>query len=162
MTRPAVRPRRAGTPCPSRSTSVLLQAGWKLLFFHPKPFEANPAKDAAWNRGAYLASGLSHCGACHTPCNILGAEKQAQAYAGAAIDNWVAPPLDRSNPSPLPWDKAGPVAYLRHRGQPLSRDGAGPMAPVTRELAALPVGYRGDRHLFRRHQTQTARASIRR
>ena len=28
-----------------------------------------------WNRGAYLAEGLSHCGACHTPRNLLGAEK---------------------------------------------------------------------------------------
>ncbi|PZU59113.1 MAG: aldehyde dehydrogenase [Sphingobium sp.] len=138
MTRPAVRAEARRNTVPFPLNIRMLQAGWKLLFFHPKPFEANPAKDAAWNRGAYLAEGLSHCGACHTPRNILGAEKQAQAYAGAAIDNWVAPPLDRSNPSPLPWDKAELVAYL---GTGVSRyhgTAAGPMAPVTRELAALP------------------------
>jgi mono/diheme cytochrome c family protein len=44
-----------------------LQAGWKLLFFRPGRFEPDPARGADWNRGAYLAEGISHCGACHTP-----------------------------------------------------------------------------------------------
>ena len=38
-------------------------------------FQHDPTKSAEWNRGAYLAEGLSDCGGCHTPRNALGAEK---------------------------------------------------------------------------------------
>ena len=31
--------------------------GWKFLFLDGKPFEGDPTKDAAWNRGAYLVNG---------------------------------------------------------------------------------------------------------
>ena len=55
-----------------------LQAGWKLLFFRPGRFEPDAAKSAEWNRGAYLAQGLSHCGACHTPRNLLGSGEARQ------------------------------------------------------------------------------------
>ncbi len=47
--------------------------GWKLLFFDDDPFEPDPSKSEAWNRGAYLVNGPGHCGECHTPRNILGA-----------------------------------------------------------------------------------------
>ena len=90
-----------------------LQAGWKLLFFRPGRFELDVAKSAEWNRGAYLAQGLSHCGACHTPRNLLGAEKAGNAYGGAEIDNWVAPPLTAANPTPAPWTFEELYDYLR-------------------------------------------------
>jgi mono/diheme cytochrome c family protein len=77
-----------------------LQAGWKLFFFRPGRFEPVAGKSDEWNRGAYLVTGLSHCGACHTPRNLLGAEKAANAYGGAVIDNWIAPPLTAANPLP--------------------------------------------------------------
>jgi hypothetical protein len=67
-----------------------------------------------WNRGVYLALGLSHCGACHTPRNLLGAEKPGNAYGGAVIDNWVAPPLTAANPAPAPWTHE--ELYLRCKG----------------------------------------------
>ncbi|PZU11785.1 c-type cytochrome [Sphingomonas sp.] len=138
MTQPAVKaPARANTvPFPLNIRA--LQAGWKLLFFHPGPFQPDPAKGAAWNRGAYLAEGISHCGACHTPRNPLGAEKRDKPFAGAAIDNWVAPALDRTNAAPVPWNKAELTTYL---GTGVSRyhgTAAGPMAPVVHGLAQLP------------------------
>ena len=37
-----------------------LMFGWNLLFASRTPFEDNPEKDAAWNRGAYLVEGLGH------------------------------------------------------------------------------------------------------
>ncbi|WP_050422078.1 hypothetical protein [Bradyrhizobium tropiciagri] len=43
---------------------------------------------------------MSRCGACHTPRNLLGAEKPNNAYGGAVIDNWVAPPLTAANLTP--------------------------------------------------------------
>jgi mono/diheme cytochrome c family protein len=116
-----------------------LQAGWRLLFFRPGRFEPDAGKSAEWNRGAYLAQGLSHCGACHTPRNLLGAEQPGDAYAGAAVDNWVAPPLTAANPDPVPWTEPELVAYLRNGVSDLHGSAAGPMAPVVHGLAGLPA-----------------------
>ena len=115
-----------------------LQAGWKLLFFRPGRFEPDVTKSAEWNRGAYLALGLSHCGACHTPRNLLGAEKAGEAYGGAVIDNWVAPPLTAANPAPAPWTREEFYEYLRTGTSALHGPAAGPMSPVVHGLAALP------------------------
>jgi mono/diheme cytochrome c family protein len=115
-----------------------LQAGWKLLFFRPGRFEPAAEKSAEWNRGAYLALGLSHCGACHTPRNLLGAEKAGDAYGGAVIDNWIAPPLTAANPAPAPWTREELYDYLRTGTSVLHGTAAGPMFPVVKGLAALP------------------------
>jgi mono/diheme cytochrome c family protein len=115
-----------------------LQAGWKLLFFQPGRFEPDGTKSAEWNRGAYLALGLSHCGACHTPRNLLGAEKKGEPYDGAVIDNWVAPPLTAANPAPAPWTRDELYDYLRTGTSVLHGTAAGPMFPVVQGLAALP------------------------
>lgn len=133
MTRPAVisPAKRNGIPFPLNIRA--LQAGWKLLFFKPGRFEPDKTRSAEWNRGAYLAEGLSHCGACHTPRNVLGAEKRDQAFTGAAIDNWIAPPLTAANPSPAPWDEAELVAYLRTGVSRYHGVAAGPMAPVVHD-----------------------------
>lgn len=57
-------------------------AGWKNLFFQPRRFTPDPARSEAWNRGAYLANGPSHCVACHTPRNILGAIEGGKEFTG--------------------------------------------------------------------------------
>lgn len=141
MTRPAVSAPASRNELPFPLGIRALQAGWKLLFFRPGRFVANPAHDAEWNRGAYLAEGLGHCGACHTPRNLLGAEKRDAAYAGASIDNWFAPPLTKANPSPVPWTSDELTAYL---GTGVSRyhgTAAGPMAPVVHDgLSKLSPG----------------------
>src|SRR5208282_3054104 len=103
MTRTPVRAPAQATTMPFPLNIRYLQAGWKLLFVRLGRFEPNPDKSAEWNHGAYLAQGLSHCGACHTPRNMLGAEEAGEAYAGAVIDNWIAPALTAANPSPAPW-----------------------------------------------------------
>ena len=56
-------------------------AAWNKLFFKPGPFEPIADKSAEWNRGAYLAQGLAHCGMCHTPKNFLGADKTGASAA---------------------------------------------------------------------------------
>ena len=136
---------RAPVHAPARPSGIpfpfnirYLQAGWKLLFFRPGRFEPDAEKSSEWNRGAYLALGLSHCGACHTPRNLLGAEKSSSAYGGAVIDNWVAPPLTAANPAPAPWTYEELYAYLRTGSSKLHGTAAGPMFPVVRGLGALP------------------------
>jgi mono/diheme cytochrome c family protein len=64
---------------------------WDALFFKPGPFEPVAGKTAEWNRGAYLAEGLAHCGACHTPKNFLGGDKTSERLQGYALQGWFAP-----------------------------------------------------------------------
>jgi len=44
---------------------------WSLLFDSDRRFEPNVAQSAQWNRGAYLAENLEHCGECHTPRTLF-------------------------------------------------------------------------------------------
>ena len=50
---------------------------WDRLFFTPGTFRPAADKSEQWNRGAYLAEGLGHCGLCHTPKNFLGGDRLA-------------------------------------------------------------------------------------
>ena len=116
-----------------------LQAGWKLLFADTQSFEINDNKSEQWNRGAYLAEGVAHCGACHTPRNALGGEQYDQMYQGAAIDGWIAPSLTSTSTSPIPWRAQDFYEYLTTGNSPYHGSAAGPMAPVMHKgLSALP------------------------
>ena len=116
-----------------------LQAGWKLLFFRSGRFEPSPSHDAEWNRGAYLAEALDHCSACHSPRNLLGAERGGDArYGGASVDGWFAPPLTEANPSPSPWTSDELHAYLSQGISQFHGTPAGPMSPAAHSLSALP------------------------
>ncbi len=55
---------------------------WKFLFFEPGRRVEDAAKDAQWNRGAYLVEHLGHCGECHTPRNSLGGIERERRLAG--------------------------------------------------------------------------------
>ena len=57
-------------------------AHWKAGRFTVGEFSANPEKSPQWNRGAYLANALGHCGECHTPRDYLGAPRRNRYLAG--------------------------------------------------------------------------------
>jgi mono/diheme cytochrome c family protein len=76
-----------------------LQFGWKLLFFDEGPFRADPAQSAEWNRGAYLATAVVHCGECHTPRNVFGAIDRDRWFAGSA-DGAEGEPVPNITPLP--------------------------------------------------------------
>jgi mono/diheme cytochrome c family protein len=139
MTRPPVTAAALDNTIPFPLNIRILQEGWKILFFRSGRYQPDPSKSADWNRGAYLAEGLSHCGGCHTPRNLLGAEKKGEAYAGALIDNWIAPALTDANPSPVPWTEDELFGYLRSGATSLHGVSAGPMSPVVHTgLSAVP------------------------
>ena len=118
----------------------VFQAGWKLLFFNSKPLSTETDKSDQWNRGAYLAEGLAHCSACHTPRNMLGAEKSGRKkYAGALVSDWYAPSLNANADAPLNWSEDELFAFLRSGGSPLHGVAGGTMSGVIHDgLAALP------------------------
>jgi mono/diheme cytochrome c family protein len=92
----------------------VVMRGWNWLFFKPGTFEKNPQKSEEWNRGAYLVEGAAHCGACHTPKNVFGADKRRQAYGGGPVDGWFAPRLDGAERSGLKsWSVEDIVEYLQ-------------------------------------------------
>jgi mono/diheme cytochrome c family protein len=92
----------------------VVMRGWNLLFFRRGEFERNAGKSDEWNRGAYLVEGVAHCGGCHTPKNIFGADKRGQSYAGGLVQGWFAPRLDNSARSGLKsWSVDDIVEYLQ-------------------------------------------------
>jgi nicotinate dehydrogenase subunit B len=115
-----------------------LLAGWNALFHRDNSFKSDPAKSDVWNRGAYLVEALGHCSACHSPRNALGAEVSNAYLAGGFAEGWEAPPLASLSLAPIPWDENELYAYLRTGESRFHGTAAGPMAPIVRDLAALP------------------------
>jgi mono/diheme cytochrome c family protein len=63
---------------------------WSFLFNPDQRFEPNIAQSAEWNRGAYLAEAMGHCGECHTPRNLFQALDNRLKFAGAVAAGWRA------------------------------------------------------------------------
>ena len=112
------RPVRAVTPA-NRLTPPLgfrpLMIGWKALYFRPEPFKPVAGKSDQWNRGAYLVATFGHCGACHTPRGLLGAEDQAKAFDGELCRGLVRPAAERLDTGRDALDGAGPLHLPAHR-----------------------------------------------
>jgi mono/diheme cytochrome c family protein len=87
---------------------------WNSLFFKPGIFEPDQSKSPAWNRGGYLVTGLAHCGACHTPKNLFGADRHGRSLSGGQVAGWFAPRLDGAARSGLKsWSADDIVEYLQ-------------------------------------------------
>ena len=92
----------------------IVMRAWNFLFFRPGIFEPNQQKSTEWNRGAYLVAGAAHCGACHTPKNLFGADRGGRAFGGGLVLGWVAPRLDGAERSGLKsWSVGDIVEYLQ-------------------------------------------------
>lgn len=115
---------------------------WKLLFLDGKPFVADAARSAAWNRGAYLVNGFGHCAECHSPRNLLGGIVEAQRFAGGPNpegEGWV-PNITQKR---LAEWSAKDIDYFLETG--LTPDGdtaGGSMARVIRNTSQLPAADR--------------------
>jgi mono/diheme cytochrome c family protein len=109
-------------------------AGWKLLFFERGEFQPDHAQGTEWNRGAYLVEALAHCGACHTPRNVLGAQKRGRSFAGGETEGWIAPALDATSTAPVAWNTEQLAHYLRHGFVEPHGVAAGPMQDVVNNL----------------------------
>jgi mono/diheme cytochrome c family protein len=112
-----------------------LLAVWNKLYLDPGPLPPQPAQAADWNRGAYLVEALSHCAACHSPRNALGAEKPDAYFAGGEAEGWHATALNPNSPSPVSWTAEALAGYLRTGIAPDHAMAAGPMDDVVHNLA---------------------------
>ena len=106
-----------------------MMRGWNMLFFRPALYAPDKAKSAAWNRGAYIATGPAHCGTCHTPKSLFGADK-GLALSGASLQGWFAPDLTGDRVAGLGgWSGAEVVEYLK-TGRNGHSIASGPMGEV--------------------------------
>jgi mono/diheme cytochrome c family protein len=72
---------------------------WSAFFSENSRFRPVPTQSAEWNRGAYLAEALAHCGECHTPRNLALALDNRNKFAGALTAGWYAFNISSDNGS---------------------------------------------------------------
>ena len=127
-----------------------LLAVWNAMFFEPGRFAPDASRSAEWNRGAYLTQGLGHCGACHTPRNVLGGERNSAALTGGefldeiadevvkdkiipmdeiTVRTWSAANLTSASSGLAAWSIEDLAAYLK-TGHGARAGAFGPMAEV--------------------------------
>jgi mono/diheme cytochrome c family protein len=90
-----------------------LMSIWSAMFNPDKRYEPNVERDAVWNRGAYLAEAMGHCGECHTPRNLAFALNNRQKFAGAVQAGWRAYNITPDRSSGVgAWSDADMLHYL--------------------------------------------------
>jgi mono/diheme cytochrome c family protein len=111
---------------------------WNALFFKATEIGSQPGQSDAWNRGHYLVEALGHCGACHTPRNLLLAERSdAFLTGGLQIDGvepgksraWSAPNLTSAESGLAKWSVEDLQKYLK-TGNSRRAGAFGPMNEV--------------------------------
>ena len=131
---PAKAPARKNAVWPPLQIRRLV-AVWDWLFLKKAAQLDDPNQSPEWNRGAYLVDGLGHCGACHTPRNIFGAERSGEALAGGRAEGWDGYALNDASPSPVAWDPDSLATFLKTGSHPAHGNARGPMLPVTEDLS---------------------------
>lgn len=109
-----------------------LLAVWNAMFNPGERFRPNAGQSPQWNRGAYLAEALGHCGECHTPRNLAFALDNHRKFAGALTAGWRAYNITASKDSGLgDWSDRDLYSYLS-TGHAEGHGGAGgPMGEAT-------------------------------
>ncbi len=86
---------------------------WSVLFNPDVRFAPDAAKSLEWNRGAYLAEALAHCGECHTPRNLAFAMNNRKKFAGAVTAGWRAFNISSDKTTGIgAWSDADLASYL--------------------------------------------------
>ncbi|HZX91709.1 MAG TPA: cytochrome c [Rudaea sp.] len=106
-----------------------LMAFWSGLFNPKQRFQPVVDRSPEWNRGAYLAEALAHCGDCHTPRNLLQALDNKNKFAGAVADGWRAYNITADSATGVgAWSEAELAEYLSTGHANGRGTASGPMA----------------------------------
>jgi mono/diheme cytochrome c family protein len=90
-----------------------LMVFWQALYDPDTRFQPRSDRSAQWNRGAYLAEAMGHCGDCHTPRNLMQALNNRDKYSGAAAAGWRAYNITADDRSGIgAWSDAVLAQYL--------------------------------------------------
>ena len=121
-----------------------LVGGWKFLFLDGQPFVPDPARDAVYNRGAYLVEGPGHCAECHSSRNVFGAIRTGQRFAGGhnpSGEGWV-PNITPHQDGLADWSVADLEYFLATGNTPLGFAVGDEMMAVIANTAKLAAGDR--------------------
>jgi mono/diheme cytochrome c family protein len=107
---------------------------WSALFNPDSRFAPDTSKSPEWNRGAYLAEALAHCGECHTPRNLAFGLDNRRKFGGAVTAGWRAFNISSDKTTGVgAWSDEGLVSYLS-TGHALGHGSAsGPMGEAVDE-----------------------------
>ena len=106
---------------------------WKWLYFQPGTLQPDPDQSPQWNRGAYLAQALGHCGECHTPRNLMGGLQKGMLHAGAVDgpDGELAPNITPDEATGIgSWSTADLIWFLQMGLKPDGDDTQGLMSEL--------------------------------
>ena len=118
---------------------------WSALFSANERFKPDSERSAQWNRGAYVAEALAHCGECHTPRNLAFALDNRKKFGGAVTAGWRAYNISSGRESGVgAWHDEELIAYLVTGHAAGHGSAAGPMGEAVDEsfsqLAPEDVG----------------------
>ena len=86
---------------------------WSVLFARDARFEPDASRSPEWNRGAYLAEALAHCGECHTPRSLALTLDNRRKFAGAVTAGWRAFNISSDKTTGIgAWNEADVASYL--------------------------------------------------
>jgi mono/diheme cytochrome c family protein len=107
---------------------------WSAFFNPNQRFKPNLEQGAEWNRGAYVAEALAHCGECHTPRNLAFALNNRKKFGGALTAGWRAYNISSDQQAGVgAWADEELMAYLM-RGHAVGHGSAsGPMGEAVDE-----------------------------
>ena len=100
---------------------------WRALFLEPPRTDPVPENGDLWNRGRQLVEGATHCGACHTGRNLLGARNiDTEHFKGSDMlpGGGKAPAIDYETLRARGWDVDN-LAYALRTGITPSGDAFG-------------------------------------
>jgi mono/diheme cytochrome c family protein len=119
-----------------------LMGVWSFLFNPDKRFEPVATRSPQWNRGAYLAESLEHCGECHTPRTIFQSLNNRRKFAGATQAGWRAYNITSDASSGVgAWSDADLAKYLSSGNAAGHGSAGGPMGEaVDKSLSYLVPG----------------------
>jgi mono/diheme cytochrome c family protein len=107
---------------------------WSAVFNPDKRFEPDTSQPAEWNRGAYLAEALAHCGECHTPRNIAFALNNRKKFGGETTGGWIAYNISEDKSGGIgAWTDDDIAAYIGNGHANNHGSASGPMGEAVAE-----------------------------
>ena len=107
---------------------------WSALFNANERFTPAADRSPEWNRGAYLAEALAHCGECHTPRNLAFALDNRKKFGGALTAGWRAYNISADQTSGVgAWHDEELFTYLAKGHAAGHGSAAGPMGEAVDE-----------------------------
>jgi mono/diheme cytochrome c family protein len=114
---------------------------WRALYFTEGPLKPDPQQSAQWNRGAYLANAVVHCGECHTPRTLLGGREDKRRFNGGTLAGPGAKHAPNITPDPADgigkWQVDDIVTLLKTGMMPSGDFVERPMSDVVDDTAKL-------------------------